>query len=159
MGGGGFALYRNADGSVVTSLDFRERAPTGASVDMFADASSRAGGLAVAVPMESKGLLELHSRYAKLPLKVLAQPAIRLAEKGFVGLGFTNVRPRKFENTSLVYHVSPDLLKSLCNLPYNFGDLRSSGTLLGSGRTYGGSFDQEIQKHVKYILFLDFVAK
>ena len=84
LGGGGFALYRNADGSVVESIDFRERAPTTSKQGMYANASSRDGGLAVAIPMESAGLIELHKRHGSLPLKVLAKPAITLARKGFV---------------------------------------------------------------------------
>ena len=84
LGGGGFAIYRNADGSVLASLDFRERAPKISKQNMYDNASSRDGGLAVAIPMESAGLIELHKRYGSLPLKVIAKPAITLAKKGFV---------------------------------------------------------------------------
>lgn len=84
LGGGGFALYRDASGTVVESIDFRERAPEAARQDMYADASSRDGGLAVAIPMESAGLIALHNRYGSLPLKTIAKPAIALAQKGFV---------------------------------------------------------------------------
>ena len=84
LGGGGFALYRSADGRTVESIDFRERAPKTSKQGMYANASSRDGGLAVAVPMESAGLIALHERYGSLPLKVIAKPAIELAKKGFV---------------------------------------------------------------------------
>ena len=84
LGGGGFALYRSADGSVVESIDFRERAPQAATQNMYKDASSREGGLAVAIPMESAGLIALHKRYGSLSLKTIAKPAISLARNGFV---------------------------------------------------------------------------
>ena len=84
LGGGGFALYRSHDGSIVESLDFRERAPQKATENMYESASSKDGGLAVAIPMESAGLIELHRRYGSLSLKKIAQPAISLAQKGFV---------------------------------------------------------------------------
>ena len=45
LGGGGFAVYRSADGKEQISLDFRERAPSRAKVDMFHEHSSRVGGL------------------------------------------------------------------------------------------------------------------
>ena len=42
LGGGGFAVVRAPDGAVVT-LDHRERAPFGATQDMFLDAAGPAG--------------------------------------------------------------------------------------------------------------------
>lgn len=87
LGGGGFAVIY--DGETGTSIDFREVAPKGASRDMFLDAKGEPvpnasvwGGLAVAVPAEGRGLAEIHKRFGKLPLKVIAEPAIRLS-KGF----------------------------------------------------------------------------
>ena len=84
LGGGGFAVVRSTKESLV--LDFRERAPTASTQDMYTQAkkgASRAGGLAIAVPGESAGLIELHRRYGSLSLAKLARPAQRLAQKGF----------------------------------------------------------------------------
>jgi gamma-glutamyltranspeptidase/glutathione hydrolase len=83
LGGGGFALVASPGGAV-RALDFREVAPAAAKADMFAaGASSEAGGLAVAVPAEGLGLVELHHRWGRLPLVKVAQPAVNLAMTGF----------------------------------------------------------------------------
>lgn len=88
LGGGGFAVVR-VDGAT-HALDFREVAPAAARADMYLDeggavraGASTRGGLAVAVPGEPMGLAELARRFGKLPLAKLAEPAIRLAERGF----------------------------------------------------------------------------
>lgn len=90
IGGGGFAMVYLKDSSVVTSLDFREKAPIFASADMFLDSTgniieneSLIGYKAAGVPGTVAGLLELHRKYGTLPLDDLINPAIRLADKGF----------------------------------------------------------------------------
>jgi gamma-glutamyltranspeptidase / glutathione hydrolase len=90
IGGGGFMVLRLKDGTAVT-LDYRERAPAGATPNMYlddkgealADLSAR-GSLACGVPGTVAGLVEAHGKYGKLPWKDLVQPAIDLALKGFV---------------------------------------------------------------------------
>jgi gamma-glutamyltranspeptidase / glutathione hydrolase len=88
LGGGGFAVVVQADGSR-SVLDFREVAPRGASRDMFLDASgeveprlSRASGLAVGVPGESRGLMRLVETWGRLSPREVAAPAIRQAVGG-----------------------------------------------------------------------------
>jgi gamma-glutamyltranspeptidase/glutathione hydrolase len=88
LGGGGFAVVVQADGTRA-SLDFREVAPAGASRDMFLDASggadsalSRASGLAVGVPGESRGLMQLVENWGRLSPREVAAPAIRQASGG-----------------------------------------------------------------------------
>lgn len=89
LGGGGFAVVVTPDGERHT-FDFREVAPSAAHPEMFLDAqgepvegASNVGGLAVAVPSESRGLAALLAAHGRLPPKVVAQPAIRLASRGF----------------------------------------------------------------------------
>ena len=86
LGGGGFAVVVEPNGQPLV-LDFREVAPAAATRDMFVQAStpdaSRVGGLAVGVPGETAGLIELHRRFGSLSLKHVAAPAVRLASKGF----------------------------------------------------------------------------
>jgi gamma-glutamyltranspeptidase/glutathione hydrolase len=72
------------------ALDFRERAPAAATRDMYLDASgnpvqglSENGHLASGVPGTIAGIFA-ELKYAKLPFAQLVQPAIDLAEKGFV---------------------------------------------------------------------------
>lgn len=64
IGGGGFALVRDADGNY-EAVDFRESAPADASEDMYKDRhmDSVIGGLSVAVPGEVRGLEYLHKKY------------------------------------------------------------------------------------------------
>jgi len=90
ISGGGFAVYRT-NGGDIGSLDFREKAPLGASSDMYLDAEgnvipnkSTLGGLAVGVPGTVAGLVALHEKFGTLPWETLVQPAIDLARKGYV---------------------------------------------------------------------------
>jgi len=88
IGGGGFMVARLADGSTA-ALDFRERAPSAASRDMYLDESgaltdgSRVGHGAVGVPGSVAGLWAMHERFGRLDWAGLVAPAIHLAE-GFV---------------------------------------------------------------------------
>lgn len=88
IGGGGFMVAFTEKGKTL-ALDYREKAPAAAGRDMYLDANgnaqtnlSQSGHLASGVPGTVAGLFSTH-QYAKLPFKVLIQPAIDLAEKGF----------------------------------------------------------------------------
>lgn len=88
IGGGGFFVAHLKNGNNIT-LDFREKAPAGATRDMYLDSNGNAqtnlsvdGHLASGVPGTVAGLFAA-AKYAKLPFKQLIQPAIDLAEKGF----------------------------------------------------------------------------
>ena len=88
--GGGFFVYRSAEGEV-GSLDYREMATLGAHKDLYLDENgnvipklSTVGGMAVGIPGAVAGILEVHKKMGTLPLKQLMQPAIDLAEKGYV---------------------------------------------------------------------------
>ena len=90
LGGGGFAVVYIKDSSLVTTLDFREKAPLFATEDMYLDSlgnpvvdASLLGYKAAAVPGTVAGLLELHHRFGLLPLNDLLSLAIELAENGF----------------------------------------------------------------------------
>ncbi|MPZ18673.1 MAG: gamma-glutamyltransferase [Luteitalea sp.] len=105
LGGGGFMLIRLADGKT-TAIDYREMAPARASRDMFLDAQgnvvadrSRIGPLAAGVPGSVAGLVYAQEKYGRLPLADLIQPAIDLAEQGFVvsealADSLSNAKPR-----------------------------------------------------------------
>jgi len=91
VGGGGFLIhYRNGD-AAIDAYDGREWAPAGATPDMFlvdgkplpfdlAQASGRSIGTPALIPM----LKLAHEQHGKLPWVKLFEPAIRLAEDGFV---------------------------------------------------------------------------
>ena len=89
LGGGGFATVHTADGTS-TTLDFREKAPTKASRNMYLDEAgntipnrSTAGPLASGVPGSVKGMKLLYDSLCTMPLARLLQPAVNLAQNGF----------------------------------------------------------------------------
>ena len=89
IGGGGFLLYRPAQGEPA-GYDFRETAPAGASPTMFLkdgqyDAKRHHySHLAVGVPGTVAGLHLAWKENGRLPWKRLVEPAIALARDGFV---------------------------------------------------------------------------
>ena len=89
LGGGGFAVLRQPDGSA-TTLDFRETAPAAATRDMYLGPDgepdpdlSRRGWLAVGVPGAVAGLLEMQRRWGRLDRAAVLDPAVALARDGF----------------------------------------------------------------------------
>src|SRR5579871_1102247 len=89
IGGGGFTVAHLSNGKNIT-IDFREKAPGNANRDMYLDANGNAqtklsqnGTLSSGVPGTIAGLFA-EAKYGKLPFKELIQPAIELAEKGYV---------------------------------------------------------------------------
>ncbi len=91
LGGGGFLVYRSGDGKDLQTLDYRERAPSKATRDMYLDANknvmagkSQKGVLAAGVPGTVDGCYKMFQKYSKLKdWKKLVQPAIDYAEIGF----------------------------------------------------------------------------
>lgn len=90
LGGGGFAVIHLKDGTDV-ALDFREVAPKKATRDMYLDKdgnvienSSLIGYLAAGVPGTVRGMSEMLDKYGTKKLSELIEPAIKLAQKGFV---------------------------------------------------------------------------
>ena len=90
LGGGGFMVYRLADGSV-GSIDYREKAPGAADKDMYLDEKgefkpqlSQQGALASGVPGTIAGIFEAQAKFGKLKPAEVLQPVIDLAKNGFV---------------------------------------------------------------------------
>src|SRR2546430_17257314 len=90
LGGGGFMLIRNADGTE-EAIDYRERAPLSASRNMYLDASGKVikgastdGYKAIGVPGTVAGLMLVHKRHGKLKWSELVEPARKLAADGFI---------------------------------------------------------------------------
>ena len=89
IGGGGFLVYRNNDGTK-GALDFREKAPITAHKDMYLDSlgnviknKSTLGAYAVGIPGSVAGAFEVYEKFGSLPFKDLIQPAIDLAKDGY----------------------------------------------------------------------------
>lgn len=90
LGGGGFMVYRLADGTSGT-LDYREKAPLAANRDMYLDENgevipglSTLGALAVGVPGTIAGVFEVHRKLGTLPIEDILAPVIGLAERGVI---------------------------------------------------------------------------
>ena len=85
-----FMVYRSAAGELAT-LDFREKAPGNASRDMYLDSAGNAiteksifGHLAAGVPGSVDGMVKAHARFGKLSWAEVVQPALDLAQNGFL---------------------------------------------------------------------------
>ncbi len=119
IGGGGFMLVRMNDGESVC-IDFRERAPSGATRDMYIDETgevvsdlSTIGHLSAGVPGTVAGLYLAHGRYGSIPWKELVQPAVELAREGFPVEGklvsqFEELKPHLGTFPGLAVFVKPD---------------------------------------------------
>lgn len=90
IGGGGFMILRMNDGAT-DALDYREKAPTAATTDMYLGETGEVetdlslyGHLASGVPGTVAGLWAAHQKYGSMPWAELVQPAVDLALKGFV---------------------------------------------------------------------------
>ncbi len=92
IGGGAFLMYWNAKHHTVDAWDGRETAPLAADETLFLDAAGQPvkffeaviGGRSVGTPGVLRLLEATHKKYGKLPWASLFQPAIRLAEGGFL---------------------------------------------------------------------------
>ncbi len=100
LGGGGFMLIHEGSSGKTHALDYREMAPAGSTRNMFLDekgevdaGKSRSSRYAAGVPGTVAGLVLALERFGSMSLKRVMEPAIRLAEEGFI--------------------VSPDLAESL----------------------------------------------
>ena len=92
IGGGAFLVYWSAASKRVESFDGRETAPASAKADRFLGANGRplpffeavVGGKSVGVPGVLRMLELVHKKHGKLPWAKLFEPAIKLADEGFL---------------------------------------------------------------------------
>jgi gamma-glutamyltranspeptidase/glutathione hydrolase len=91
IGGGGFMLISSEEKDDVVAIDYREKAPGTATVDMFLDKEgnadsnvSRYSHLAAGVPGTVAGLAMALEQYGTISLKEAIAPAIKLANEGFI---------------------------------------------------------------------------
>ena len=95
IGGGGFMLYYDADADEVEVVNSRERAPAGATPDMFLEDGEpipfderHTHGDAVGVPGTASGLRRAAACYGSRPIEELIDPAIDLAANGVPVSGY-----------------------------------------------------------------------
>ncbi|MGB3109808.1 MAG: gamma-glutamyltransferase [Psychrobacter alimentarius] len=89
IGGGGFMMIYDAKQGKTVALDYREKAPSSATRDMYLDSAgnavsdlSRYHGLAVGVPGTVAGLLKALEDHGTMSREQVMAPAIALAENG-----------------------------------------------------------------------------
>ena len=109
IGGGGFMVMYDKEANENFSIDYREMAPKLASKDMFLndDGSvnkkrAREGILSIGVPGTVYGMWEVHKKFGSISWKKLIEPAIQLADEGFIMSPFMvdalNRRYKKLSN-------------------------------------------------------------
>jgi gamma-glutamyltranspeptidase/glutathione hydrolase len=92
IGGGGFLVRADAKSGTLMTYDGREIAPAAATPNRFLDAQGKVlgrdarvfSGLSVGVPGNVALAAKAHAEHGKLPWAKLFEPAIALAEDGFV---------------------------------------------------------------------------
>src|SRR5688500_5563231 len=92
IGGGGFLVHHDAGSGLIGTIDGREKAPASAGPTRFLDEAGKPlgfraafpGGISVGVPGNIRLMALAHQKWGRLPWAKLFEPAIRLAEQGFV---------------------------------------------------------------------------
>jgi len=133
IGGGAFMLYYGKQGGELLAYDGRETAPAAASAEMFLGEDGKPlgflaavdGGLSVGTPGLLRMLEAAHRQHGKLPWAALFDPAIKLAEEGFlisermsVSIAGSAARIKAQGEPAASYFLNPD------------GSAKAAGTLL-----------------------------
>jgi len=163
IGGGGF-LIAQLKGNQSIAYDFREKAPKKAKRDMFLDAKGnvmtdniREGALASGVPGSVAGLLDALRDHGTMSIKEVLQPAIELAEKGFI-LDASMIK--QFDKDMELFKKFPSTMKVMTKngIPYTVGerwkqpDLARTLKLIaakGKNGFYQGEIPQLVSKAMK----------
>lgn len=102
IGGDAFGLVRHGD--EIQGLNGSGRSPTALTAETVRGAGHervpRTGWLPVTVPGAPRSWIDLHSRYGRLPLQRLFEPAIHYARRGFV---VTPIIARNWELAARIY--------------------------------------------------------
>lgn len=110
IGGGLFSLIWNEKNKSLVTLDGRETAPASANETLFLNPDGKpirwidavVGGRSVGVPSAINALNKMHQAHGKLPWQTLFEPAITLAENGFI------VSPRLAKLVAMKYNPGLD---------------------------------------------------
>ncbi len=127
IGGGGFMVIRTKD--TITSIDYREKAPSTSGRDMYLDANGNAipdksleGYLSCGVPGSVAGMLYALEKYGTMPRDSVIDPAINLAENGFeIEKRFAESLNSNFDNFKKYSSTKKAFTKN--GLNYNEGEL------------------------------------
>ena len=140
IGGGGFMIIRTKD-SLITSIDFREKAPLLSSRNMYLDQQgnfvpdkSQFGHLSCGVPGSVAGLLYALGKYGTMKRDKIIDPAIDYAENGF--------------------EIEPEFAESLNANYEDFNEFESSRKIFTKGGLNFSSGDWFVQKDLASTLKL-----
>ena len=128
IGGGGFMVIHLKDGKNLT-IDYREKAPLAATRNMYLDkdgnyvaALSQEGTISAGVPGSVAGLLYALNKYGTLKISDVIQPAIDLADNGWM-LNYKDIK--SFDNYLPEFEKYPSSYKVFTNngVAYKEGEL------------------------------------
>lgn len=90
IGGGGFMVFRKFSGET-GSLDYREKAPLAANLNLFLDEKgnvikgmSTESAKSIGVPGTIAGVFAVHQKFGTLPMETILKPVVELAKKGII---------------------------------------------------------------------------
>lgn len=131
LGGGGFMTLRMADKNETYFIDFREIAPSNASPEMWPldeeghviDGVNKKGGKSVGVPGQVAGMAYVLENYGTMSLEEVMQPAIELAENGYV-VSPTLAGDISYSFDKLIeFPATGDIYLNADGFPYETGDV------------------------------------
>jgi len=173
IGGGGFAVIRNASTKEIKALDFRERAPQASSEKMYLDSAgnviekmSTVGANACGVPGTVAGLYELWKEHGSMKWPELVNYAVILADSGFIvnsyqAESFAKYKDRLslFDETSRLFFpddaswqegdrfVNRELGRTLAQIgqkgPESFYTEETADSIVATVKRYGGLISHE----------------
>lgn len=128
IGGGGFMVIRFNDGKS-TAIDYREKAPLNSYEKMFQDSAgnflpalSQEGTTSAGVPGSVAGLIYALEKYGTMKLSDILQPAVKLAEEGFL-LDYQSAQSINFYYQDFLKYPSSKKIFTNNDRPFNEGDL------------------------------------
>ena len=161
IGGGGFMVYRNNDGTK-GALDFREKAPITAHKDMYLDSlgnviknKSTSGAVAIGIPGSVAGAFEVYEKLGSLPFKELIQPSIDLARHGF---RITEKQANSL-NSKTVYFKKVNTYKTIFEKKWKQGDLLKQEELAQTLERIRDNGKDGFYKGKTANLFVDYVRE
>ena len=141
IGGGGFMLIKRRDSGQVEVIDYRETAPAAAHRDMFLDADgnadpqkSRFSHLSAGVPGTVAGMALALKRAGTISLSAALQPAIGLAENGFIVSKQFADNLKAYEKRLKQWPASAAVFFKTDGAPYEAGDIFLQPQLAGTLR-------------------------
>jgi gamma-glutamyltranspeptidase/glutathione hydrolase len=128
IGGGGFMVIRLNDGTT-TTIDYREKAPLNAYEKMYQDSAgnflpqlSQEGTTSAGVPGSVAGLIYALEKYGTMKLKDVIEPAIKLADEGFI-LDYRLTQSINYNYQDFLKYPSSKRIFTKDGQPFDEGDL------------------------------------